>query len=204
MLVSRMMHPVCTLGPGERFAIWVSGCKRRCKKCANPELQAFDPKNEIPIDVLIQVVSDFCISKGVTGITISGGEPFEQPEELEKLVYGLPEQVHDILVFSGYTIEQLHEKKNPAIEKVLARISVLVDGEYKDELNQGHPLKGSQNQRIWFLQDEVKEAYEQFIRSHEATVQQFATSDDVFAIGIHRRNFDEDLARLMKKKGLSV
>ena len=38
--------------------------------------------------------------------------------------------------------------------------------------------------------------------SHEAMVQQFATDDDIFAIGIHRRNFDEDLAGLMKKKGL--
>ena len=202
MLIARMMHPVLTLGPGERLVIWVCGCHRRCEKCANPELQAFDTNKEIPLLMLIQLVNDLCISKNIERITISGGEPFEQAEELAQLLQDLPSQVKDILVFSGYTIEQLHQRNDPSTERVLERISVLVDGEYVDEKNHGHPLRGSDNQRIWFLHQDMEKEYLQFIDQSRAMVQNFATENEIFSVGIHHRKFADEMEIQKKKRGL--
>ena len=197
-----MMHPVLTLGPGERLAIWVCGCRRRCDKCANPELWNFDPNKEIPLQILIDVVRDLCIAKNITRITFSGGEPFEQSKELSQLIQSLPPQVDDILVFSGYTIKQLRERNDPDTEQILKMISVLVDGEYIEDKNQGHPLRGSENQRIWFLKNHIIEDYQTFIEQNQASVQNFATENDIFSVGIHRKGFADTLKKQMEKKGL--
>ena len=42
----------------------------------------------------------------VDGITISGGEPFEQEEELLELICHLLNKTEDILIFSGKTIRR--------------------------------------------------------------------------------------------------
>ena len=201
MLVARMMYPVRTLGPGDRLGIWVCGCRRRCPNCANPELWAFDPSHEIPVPALLEVIGTVCAQTAITGLTISGGEPFEQAEELAQLLMRLPAQLQDVLIFSGYTLDQLHGRQSEAVEQVLSRTSVLVDGEYVDELNDGHPLRGSQNQCIHYLQPGARERYTAYIAGQPETVQNFVTDDATFSVGIHHRSFVQDIRQRMAAKG---
>lgn len=190
MQVARIIFPVQSLGPGNRICIWVCGCKRHCYRCANPELQAFDSTKEIEIDSLCQMLAP--ILSMADGISISGGEPFEQTAELRQLIDFISPQVKDILIFSGYTQEELRARKDYDTEHILSSVAVLIDGEYIDELNQGDTLRGSSNQHIHYLNTSIQPRYEEYLRQGRK-VQNVATSSGVFSIGIHNKDFISDL-----------
>lgn len=85
MQVDRVLFPVTALGPGNRLGMWMIGCHKRCKKCANPELQIFDKTKEISVEQLEEMILKTDV-KTYRGVTISGGEPFAQPGELRKFL----------------------------------------------------------------------------------------------------------------------
>ena len=147
MRIKHVCYPVRVLGPGQRLGIWVTGCSFNCPGCMTPELR--DPKSgsELPPERIISVAKQ--MAGEIDGITISGGEPFDQPEELNLLVKLLSGEVSDdIIVYSGYTLEQLRSRNCPATDGVLDTIAVLIDGQYVEEKNDGVGLRGSTNQRI--------------------------------------------------------
>lgn len=103
------------------------------------------------MEMKIREIAEWMKARGrVDGMTISGGEPFDQPEGLLALIrwfvkiYG-----DDILIFTGYTLEQLHAMRSPVVEEILFTIAVLIDGRYEEERNDGIGLRGSSNQRIY-------------------------------------------------------
>lgn len=202
MKIARVLYPVTVLGPGKRIGIWVAGCSRRCPGCANPELWEAKQEQEISVESLVKAVDALMETRQgeVDGFTISGGEPFEQPEELLRLVDSLRERSSDILIFSGYTREALQQ--NTAAEQVLNRIAVLVDGSYEEENNRGEILRGSANQQIWYQQEEVREQYETYIRAHEGQllVENFRVGDGVIAVGIHKKDFQAKLTEQLRKR----
>jgi len=152
--VERIYYPVKVLGPGERVGIWVCGCHRKCKGCISPEMQTYNPDKEIEIQDIIRLIS--CITYRVDGITISGGEPFFNPKALCKLVEGLSEITDDILIFTGYSFDELIGYKNEYIERVLSLCSAIVDGPYEEELHSEKGLKGSSNQKCIILNHHEK------------------------------------------------
>ena len=84
MQIDRLLYPVHSLGPGDRLAIWIRGCKKRCFNCANPELQLFNPNSEVSMTVIKEMISK--IDKKIDGITITGGEPFCQAKDLFEII----------------------------------------------------------------------------------------------------------------------
>ena len=82
-------------------------------------------------------------------MTFSGGEPFCQPEpltELAKLVHGAGK---DVVVFTGWTYEQLLEKDDPAVNALLAETDLLIDGPFVlEQRNLELRFRGSENQRL--------------------------------------------------------
>lgn len=150
MRIKRICFPVRVLGPGNRVGIWVTGCNFRCKNCMSPELQDYNSGNDIEINRIMAELNKF--SSRIDGFTISGGEPFEQPNELEKLVNRINDLYgNDIIIYTGYTLDELQEKKNKSIENILKKISVLIDGRYVEEKNNGIGLRGSSNQKIYLF-----------------------------------------------------
>ena len=138
-------------GPGVRYVVFVQGCPMRCAYCHNPDTWARKNVTLYTSDELLEKIErtrSYWGDEG--GLTVSGGEPFEQPEELLALVRLFRERYADgdILVFSGYTLAQLREMQCPAVSETLERISVLVDGAYHPEKNSGVGLRGSDNQQI--------------------------------------------------------
>ena len=141
MYVDRILYPVTSLGPGRRLVIWVAGCSRRCRGCANPELWIRHPQQRIEASDFANTVKELLDTKEVEGITITGGEPFDQAGELKELLEALDFD-RDVLVFSGYKIEDI--RKNSEMNTLLDKVSVVIDGEYIDELNDGQTaLRGS-------------------------------------------------------------
>ena len=101
MQIDRLLYPVHSLGPGDRLAIWIRGCKKRCFNCANPELQLFNPNSEVSMTVIKEMISK--IDKKIDGITITGGEPFCQAKDLFEIITFMLEITDDIFIFTGYS-----------------------------------------------------------------------------------------------------
>lgn len=189
MNVARILYPVEVLGPGKRLGIWVCGCRRGCKGCSNPELWVQKPEYEVTVEDLMSLVRRISDSHKVDGFTISGGEPMDQPEGLSQLITQLSAYSKDILIYTGYRIDELKKREDPATNIVLSRAAVLIDGEYREEENIDVLLRGSSNQRIHILIPEMAEGYEKYLASAHNQIQNFTTLNGVVSVGIHRKGF---------------
>ena len=143
--LGRMYYPVKTLGPGNRVGIWMNGCNRGCTGCISPDLQIYDASKEVTVNELMKMIR--CIEAPIDGFTISGGEPFLNPMTLKALVQSLASICDDILIYTGYKIEELRAQENEAVDSILNICAALIDGPYIKELNDDKGLRGSSNQR---------------------------------------------------------
>ena len=201
MKIARILYPVKNLGPGNRIGIWFSGCHRYCKGCANPELWDDKSIGDISGETVQMVIGQLRSDKypEIDGVTISGGEPFLQPDALREVInILLKENITDILVYSGYQKVELEAE----YKDILEDISVLVDGAYIQEENDGHPLKGSKNQMIHYMKQECQDVYEKYIleEMEKNHVQMFTLSDGKIATGIHRQDFLQEYDKRILKK----
>lgn len=186
MQIDRIYYPVETLGPGKRIGIWTIGCNRGCVNCSNPELWESDPGRDISIDNILNMIGG--INKP-DGITITGGEPFFQIDDLCELVKGIKSYgINDILIYSGYKIQQLKDMKKPQIDFVLSEIAVLVDGEYIDALNDNVGIRGSSNQVINILNENYMESYKN-IDKKERKSQIVISNGLVMSLGIPKTDW---------------
>lgn len=199
MNVARILYPVVTLGPGKRIGIWFCGCHRACPGCSNPELWEKREEYEVSVNALIGLIHRISDQYPVDGFTITGGEPMNQAEELQMLLPELRKISTDILVYSGYTLEELHAQKSAAIEDVLSGIAVLIDGAYVQERNTDVLLRGSDNQRIWILDEEQRDRYEAYLKTSHNQVQNFTGRDGIISVGIHRPDFMAAFAKHVNK-----
>ncbi len=129
-------------GPGVRFVIWVQGCTLGCPGCFNPATHPAGGE-AVAVDEIARRVR----ASGADGVTVSGGEPFEQPEALLHLVRSLAGT--SIIVFSGFTRGEI--ERQPLGPAILAGIDVLVDGRYVDKRRLARGLRGSANQVVHLL-----------------------------------------------------
>lgn len=189
MNVARILYPVEVLGPGKRLGIWVCGCRRGCKGCSNPELWGQKPEYEVTVEDIMSLVSRISDLHKIDGFTISGGEPMDQPEGLSQLITQLSAYSKDILIYTGYRIDELKKREDPATNIILSRTAVLIDGEYREEENIDVLLRGSSNQRIHILIPEMVEGYEKYLASAHNQIQNFTTLNGVVSVGIHRKGF---------------
>lgn len=134
-------------GPGIRFAIFTQGCKHACPGCHNPEAQPFTGGREVTLEELQQKIEENPL---LAGITLSGGEPFEQAEALIPLAQWVKERGLTIWAYSGYIWEELIAgTPNEYTPVLLQEIDVLVDGPFKQaEASYELKWRGSANQRI--------------------------------------------------------
>ena len=198
MYIARILYPVKVLGPGKRIGIWFDGCSHRCNGCSNPELWDFIERYNISIDNVIQLIKSIADENSVDGFTITGGDPFEQAEDLEDLLERITEFSSDIIVYTGYDYAFLYSKYS----SVLKKIAVLIEGEYVEEKNNNCFMRGSSNQNIIVLNLKYKELYDEYLRNGENKIQNFTSNDGVISVGIHRKGYNEALNGLMSKMGL--
>lgn len=83
------------------------------------------------------------------GVSILGGEPFDQPKSLQILVEKLKAKNYHLVIYSGYTLEDLLARKSEIINRILTKTDLLIDGAFKREFsaNAGE-YRGSNNQRL--------------------------------------------------------
>ena len=143
-------------GPGIRFVVFCQGCPHRCEGCHNPQTHDFEGGNLCSTDRLLEEIKKNPILKGVT---FSGGEPFCQPREFSELADGILAMGMDIVVYSGYTFEELVEmsRTKPEIKELMEKCHVLIDGRFElEKRSLALPFRGSTNQRIIDLKESLK------------------------------------------------
>lgn len=141
----RIYYPVTALGPGRRLGVWVQGCTRNCPGCLSPEMQ---PRTGTPVPVE-SVLARLPGQMDPEGLTVSGGEPFDQPEAVAELAAWFAEHyTRDVLIYTGYTLEELRRRGDPATGRLLSLTAALVDGPYLRDRNHGRGGMGSDNQRL--------------------------------------------------------
>jgi anaerobic ribonucleoside-triphosphate reductase activating protein len=166
MKIAQLLSPVHSLGPGERVCLWVQGCSKRCAHCISPEFQTFIGQDINESD-LAKIIIQISRNTGCNGLTISGGEPFEQSKSLYKLLNAVKSSFCDILVYTGYTLDEIYNgiAGEDGIH-CLKQIDVLIDGRYADSLNfDDCVLRGSTNQIIHYINEDIHGLYEDYIKS---------------------------------------
>lgn len=174
--VRNVCYPVTTLGPGLRLGVWLSGCRRRCPGCLSPELQESRPSDEIAPDAL----ADALLARDVAyeGLTVSGGEPLDQADELVEFLKLMSPRIHHVILYTGYTYEEI--TSDALLARILPYVSVLIDGPYVMSLDDGLGIRGSSNQTAYVFSEEDDYPYDTCQRS----VQTFVTDDVIFTVGL--------------------
>ena len=135
-------------GPGVRFVVWFQGCTLGCPGCFNPGTHAASPRPVLSVDEFLGRLED--ASPDVEGLTVTGGEPFQQPQALQALLKGVKARTSlSTLVFSGYALDEI--RRRPLGDETLRHVDVLVDGRYEADRHHGQGLRGSVNQKIHLL-----------------------------------------------------
>jgi anaerobic ribonucleoside-triphosphate reductase activating protein len=152
----------------------------------------------MPVAQLIAWCKD--VTQGVfDGVTISGGEPFEQPRALEVLLDGLAawrdkaQLDFDILSYSGYPLATLRKRH----ARLLAKLDAVIAEPYVDTLPLTHVWRGSANQTLEALSARGRERYTAYTeaRAGEAAkrIQMSIDGKRIWYIGIPARG---DMAAL--------
>lgn len=150
-------------GLGCRTVLFVSGCRNACKGCFQPETWAFDYGK--PFDEAIQKeIMDSLAPDYVQGITLLGGDPFEEENQrallpfMKELKAKYPNK--DVWAYTGYIFDKDlikgGRKYTEATDELLSTIDVLVDGPFIEERkNIMLKFRGSDNQRVINLKETI-------------------------------------------------
>jgi anaerobic ribonucleoside-triphosphate reductase activating protein len=133
------------LGPGERAVVWVQGCSLHCPGCMVPE--TWSPAGGQAVEAA-ELAREVLAAGRVDGVTVSGGEPMEQPGAVAELLAAVRAAGKDVWVYSGYTLEELLARDDPEVDRVLSLADVLVDGRYERASPEPGGYRGSANQRL--------------------------------------------------------
>jgi anaerobic ribonucleoside-triphosphate reductase activating protein len=167
--------------------VWLQGCSIRCEGCISPENQPFDKAYSMSIDEAAERISSYTCD----GVTISGGEPFDQAEELLSLLTHI-DQIPDILVYTGYAKDKILREHS----SITQHIAALVDGEFRLGLPAEAVWKGSENQTLTVFRQEFAAKYESWAAGRKGKLQLVGTCADIRLIGIPRQ---EDLPELFAR-----
>lgn len=149
LYVAHMVGECVTLGPGKRAVLWVWGCSRGCPGCL---ASLFNGAPETASVSMESVAAGLLESTNIEGITLSGGEPFEQATALTLLVQKLRRKRRELsfCCYSGFTLDEL-KSGTPDQQALLAELDILIDGPYRREYAADLLWRGSSNQRVHFL-----------------------------------------------------
>jgi anaerobic ribonucleoside-triphosphate reductase activating protein len=206
------MYPVFNLGPGSRLAIWTQGCSIACPGCVNPEL--WDAHSGKTVEVASLVSSLLKIVAPFDGITITGGEPFDQyPALISFCTFLKSKSKIPIFVFTGYILAQLQQKFPDQL--FTHCIDMLMDGSYEKSRHENNNIKGSSNQNFYrFVNNNTTD--ESGLENNIQIIREEASSNSpkwsvdvnedhqVYMSGIPKSDDLSNLSRQLTKSGIKL
>lgn len=207
--LNRLHYPVTALGPGTRVGIWVQGCSIGCAGCVSRD--TWDPFGSQPMPVtsvparLDQLVGEAGAAR-VDGVTISGGEPFDQASALAEMLLSVRAWLDDrggadadILSYSGYELTELNERGQAALD-VLDGVIV---GPYRAGEPTDVPWCGSANQRLVALSERGAVRYAEWSDRRHAQID-IDADGRVWIIGVPARGVLAKVERRLADAGIRL
>jgi len=199
--LNRVHFPVTALGPGRRIGIWFQGCSIGCRGCMSLDTWAPAVAPE-PLSAVFARLDGWLAE--ADGVTISGGEPFEQPEALYGLLLGLKTRSSgSVLVYSGNAFARLQELH----ADILAEIDVVITEPFDDTRQEPTLLRGSSNQVVNCLTDRGIALWQEAVRAEGSTRSMdvvFGPDGGIWLAGIPRPGDLERLSEHLATAGLSA
>jgi anaerobic ribonucleoside-triphosphate reductase activating protein len=201
--------PVTVLGPGRRIGLWLQGCTIRCPGCVSQDTWPRDETKTIAVGRLVAWCRTSSAGQ-LDGVTISGGEPFEQPQGLFALLTQLAawrreQQLDfDVLCYSGLP-QRVLERRHA---KILALLDALIPEPFVNDLPQGALWRGSRNQPLVALSERGRARYEAYrdapAEGDGKRMQATVEGGRVWMIGIPGRGDMAAVEALCASRGLAL
>ena len=207
--VNKAHFPVTVLGPGRRIGIWMQGCSIGCPGCISRDTWEADPGRRMPLESLLAWCFEVARA-GVDGVTISGGEPFDQPDALHALLSGFcawrdrETRTLDLLCYSGHPLRalELHHRR------ILDLLDAIIPEPYLEARPTAHPWRGSANQSLVPLSDLGHQRFDAYVSKPLADtdkkMQVAVEHGKIWMIGIPARGDMEKVEALCSSRGLSL
>lgn len=128
--VGRIVPRTEAEGPRARFTLWVQGCSIRCRGCFNPQFFAVRGGTAMTVDDLLKAVP----ATGIEGVTLLGGEPFEQAPALAVFARAVRDRGLSVMSFSGATLDELQSRAQQG-EPVGDRLEVRIAADGTTSVN---------------------------------------------------------------------
>lgn len=145
-----------TDGPGMRITVFFQGCEHHCPGCHNPETWDREGGVAYELDKVFGLMHD---SPLITGVTLSGGEPFLQPDAAAAIAAEFHARQKSVWAYTGFLWDFLLKENDPLRMNLLRQCDVLVDGPFRQEERQpGLFFRGSANQRFIRVKDSLEQA----------------------------------------------
>jgi len=201
--ISRVHAPVTTLGPGRRLGIWFQGCSIGCAGCVSRDTWDDAGGQLMSTKDLFVWCREKVDDLALTGVTISGGEPFEQPHALAELLTWLKHQPStralDVLCYSGLPLRKIQQH----FPEHLALIDALIPEPFVNSRMGGVIWRGSDNQPIVLLSELGRRRFQAAPASQPA-MQVVVTDDRIWFVGVPRDGDLERLRRMTEDRGLAL
>jgi len=201
--VARTKEKCSVLGPGVRAVIWFHGCSLNCPGCIAHEMNISKSYTPYSPDELVAWVRSI---DGIEGITLSGGDPFDQPKLaiLEFLKIVKRETTLGVMCYTGRTLGDLLSREDNQINReILGLIDILVDGPYEQLKNEGHQWRGSSNQVIHFLTNRYAHHQTEVVKSKRREIEIDLNLENRLAIsGIPEVGFLKRLRTQLESRGV--
>ena len=203
--LNRAHFPVTVLGYGRRIGLWFQGCSVGCAGCIALDTWEPDPQRAISVADLLKWCGELT-ADGVDGVTISGGEPFDQPEALRELLRGLHDwrsgcsREIDLLCYSGRALAVLRARHQP----ILDLLDVVIPGAYVASKAPGAVWRGSSNQSLTPLTALGHRRYDADADRQVERAQLQVTVDGgtVWYIGVPRPGDFAELETALSRRGI--
>ncbi|ASQ92618.1 4Fe-4S cluster-binding domain-containing protein [Streptomyces sp. 11-1-2] len=215
--ISQTHFPVETLGPGRRLGIWSQGCGLACAGCMSRH--TWDPLGGASrtVSSLLGLWRE-ALARGADGLTVSGGEPLDQPAALGALLAGAARaraeatapggpaagREIDILLYTGY--EQEEVEGDAARSAAVRHADVLVTGRFRAAEPTALVWRGSANQRMRPRTARGRARYQEHLARTESgpRLQMVEGEGDVRLYGVPGRGELAALERRLRRAGIAL
>lgn len=192
------------LGPGRRCVIWFHGCSLDCPGCIAYEMNRSVAAHEYSAEELCDRV--FAIDN-IEGITLSGGDPMDQPlNALLQFVQTIKaESDLSVMCYTGRTMSELVTKQDPMVDNLVEQFDLLIDGRYEHDRNDGVTWRGSSNQRIWYLSSRYQHLQESIENQAQREIEiEVGAKNELTIAGIPPQGFMRNLRKNLARRGMQL
>ncbi|MFF2348235.1 4Fe-4S cluster-binding domain-containing protein [Kitasatospora sp. NPDC058115] len=207
--VAQVSRPVTALGPGRRLGVWFQGCTLACPGCMSRHTWSPSGGRELTVERFAALWRS-ALADGLDGLTVSGGEPLEQPAALAALLAAadaerrLAGATADLLVYTGWEPEEL--AADPATAAALDGADAVITGRYRAGQPTRLVWRGSANQRLVTRTALGRERYAPYRehRPERPELQVRVSEGEVRVIGVPRPGDLGRIERDLVRRGVTL